>query len=383
MSGRSRSGVTAAPPKFPWEHMEAASYRAILLYERPELADQQRLEIFEHMYLAEAQSLREGVVINADKLRAVCKGKSARTRKVWREVHGEDDPNVDEKARRDELRGKVEADIQAAAKELDIEILNLEESSETNDQAEADANAEFSASDHNEESTRIRAQKRQDRHARRARAKSEAEREMRTAFERLVELHPKVPGMFTELMEEFMSTQHASGAPSESSGDEGEPQSKRDQTVEDADLDQPISKRPSNVSDLAEEVDAEPGLKDVPEANINDVPQSQEELETTRRHLQGFATGELLMIVSDRLSEVGLASAAGHIERALEAISQQQGEGAEEQDSEVVQPDVRPTSPPLHFGTNPDEDADFDDFMNWGANLERFADLETSRSPLG
>ncbi|KAK4947174.1 hypothetical protein LTR10_013946 [Elasticomyces elasticus] len=296
---------------------------AILLYERPELTDQQRLEIFEHVYLAEAQSLREGVVINADKLRTVCKGKSERTRKIWREVHEEDDPNVDEKARRDELRNKVVADIQAAANELDIEILNLEGPSETNEQAEADADAdaEISASDHNKESTSIRAQKRQDRHARRARAKSEAQREMRTAFERLVELHPKVPGIFTDLMEEFMSTQHASGATPESSGEEEESLDMTDQMADDASIDQQVSNAPVKVPGLAEEIIAEPSFEDVPEANINDFPLSQEELETIKRHLRGFSTRELLTVVSDRLSEVGLASAAGHIERAMEAIS--------------------------------------------------------------
>ncbi|KAK3625046.1 hypothetical protein LTR56_013658 [Elasticomyces elasticus] len=383
MSGTRRSGATVAPPRFPWEHMEAANYAVFFLYERFELSDQQRVEVFEHMYLAEARKLRQGVVINASKLRDVCKGKTERTQNLRREVYDTDLPDVTEKTRRDKLRLQVMADIQAAAQQRGMGILNLVRPSQANEQAEADADAEFSASDHNEESTRIRAQKRQDRHARRARAKSEAEREMRTAFERLVELHPKVPGMFTELMEEFMSTQHASGATPGSSGQEEESLEMTDQMADDASIDQQVSNGPVEVPGLAEEIIAEPSFEDVPEANINDFPLSQEELETIKRHLQGFNTGELLTVVSDRLSEVGLASAAGYIERAMEAISQQPGEGAEEQDRDIVQPDVRPMSPPLFFGTKADEDAGFDALADWRDNIEQFADLETSPSPPG
>ncbi|KAK4892685.1 hypothetical protein LTR27_008784 [Elasticomyces elasticus] len=346
--------------------MEAANYAVFFLYGRFELTDQQRVEVFEHI-----------------KLRDVCKGKTERTQKVRREVYDTDLPNVTEKTRRDKLRLQVMADIRAAAQQRGMGILNLARPSQANEQAEADANAEFSASDHNEESTRVRTRKRQDKNARRTRPDPEDEREMRAVFSKLIELDPKVPGLFSKLREELRIRQTSSASPPQSSGEEEEPPNIRDQTVDDADIDQPFSNGPSDVPGLAKEFISGPRSEDVLNANNSYVPHSVEELQTIKRHLLGFTTAELLSVVSDRLSEAGITSAAEHFERAVEVISQQPDESAEEQDREIVQPDVIPTSPPLFFGTNADEDAEFDALVDWRDNIEQFADLETSRSPPG
>ncbi|KAK5695699.1 hypothetical protein LTR17_024460 [Elasticomyces elasticus] len=169
--------------------MEAANYAVFFLYERFEHTDQQRVEVFEHMYLAEARKLRQGVVVN--------------TQKVRREVYDTDLPDLTERTRRDKLRLQVMADIQAAAPQRGLGILNLVRPSQANEQAEADADAELAAGDHNEESTRLRTRKRQDKNARRTRPDPENEREMRAVFSKLIELDPKVPGMFSKLREEL------------------------------------------------------------------------------------------------------------------------------------------------------------------------------------
>ncbi|KAK3643847.1 hypothetical protein LTR56_009941 [Elasticomyces elasticus] len=346
MSGNSRSGATAAPPKFPWEHMEAAFYGVILLYERFKLTDQQRLDLFEHVFLAEAQRLRPGVVINASKLRDVCKGKTDRTRQVWREVDDMDDPNVNEKIRRNKLRGKVVADIQAAAKELGIGSLGPSET------MEGDTEAELAAGDHDsEQGTKGRTQKRQDEATTRAKAEVEAEKEIRTAFKKLVELHKAVPDMIFDLLEEFRNTQHESRAPRKPTSEQEGPWNLFDQATDDAEDDMEMfPKSFSNSLNLSNEFVADPMIDDVP-VDFSRVPRSLPRPHAIKAYLKDITTTALLGFVFDRLVDAGQELAAGHVERARADV--------------VGGYDIEPVSPQVHLDATTSEVEAAEDLVNW------------------
>ncbi|TKA82531.1 hypothetical protein B0A55_02291 [Friedmanniomyces simplex] len=108
------------PVQFPWMHMETARHAVILMHERFNLTDEQRLQLFKKTFLAEAQTLRPGAEIKAYSLSDAYKCRLRSDRKRWWVTHDGDRPSAPEKARREVVRAAALGKLQIAAEELGL-----------------------------------------------------------------------------------------------------------------------------------------------------------------------------------------------------------------------------------------------------------------------
>ncbi|KAK1063130.1 hypothetical protein LTR74_009702 [Friedmanniomyces endolithicus] len=105
---------------FPWQRMEAARHSVLLLHEQFDITDAQRLEIFRHVFLQEARTLRPNVDVKAYSLSDAYNCRKRSDRKPWWVIHDGDHPTTAEKARRDTVRVTALARLQKAAIQLGI-----------------------------------------------------------------------------------------------------------------------------------------------------------------------------------------------------------------------------------------------------------------------
>ncbi|KAK0312337.1 hypothetical protein LTR82_013969 [Friedmanniomyces endolithicus] len=105
---------------FPWQHMEAARHSVLLLHEKFDITDAQRLEIFRHVFLQEARTLRPNVDVKAYSLSDAYNCRKRSDRKPWWVIHDGDHPTTVEKARRNTVRVTALARLQKAAIQLGI-----------------------------------------------------------------------------------------------------------------------------------------------------------------------------------------------------------------------------------------------------------------------
>jgi len=103
---------------FPWQQMEAARHSVLLLHERFNITDAQRFDIFRHVFLEEARTLRPNVNIKAYSLSDAYNCRKRSDRKPWWVIHGGDHPSAPEKARRDAVRVTALARLHTAAIQL-------------------------------------------------------------------------------------------------------------------------------------------------------------------------------------------------------------------------------------------------------------------------
>ncbi|KAK5747366.1 hypothetical protein LTR17_000005 [Elasticomyces elasticus] len=103
---------------FPWQQLEGARNAVILLHERFNLDEEQRLQVFKKAYLEAAQALRPDADISAYSISDAYNCRMRNDRKPWRVTCDGDKPNAAEKTRREGVRRTVLADLQQAAQDL-------------------------------------------------------------------------------------------------------------------------------------------------------------------------------------------------------------------------------------------------------------------------
>ncbi|KAK5690608.1 hypothetical protein LTR97_012163 [Elasticomyces elasticus] len=85
---------------FPWQQLEDARNAVILLHERFNLDEEQRLQVFKKVYLEPAQALRPDADISAYSINDAYKCRMRPDRKPWKVTYDGDKPDTAEKTRR-------------------------------------------------------------------------------------------------------------------------------------------------------------------------------------------------------------------------------------------------------------------------------------------
>ncbi|KAK4896460.1 hypothetical protein LTR27_005675 [Elasticomyces elasticus] len=124
---------------FPWQQLEGARNAVILLHERFNLDEEQRLQVFKKAYLAAAQALRPDVDISAYSISDAYNCRMRPDRKPWRVTYDGDKPNAAEKTRREGVRTTALADLQQAAQDLGLGNSIIATTTETRETDEGDA----------------------------------------------------------------------------------------------------------------------------------------------------------------------------------------------------------------------------------------------------
>ncbi|KAK5690937.1 hypothetical protein LTR17_025825 [Elasticomyces elasticus] len=105
---------------FPWQQLEGARNAVILLHERFNLDEEQRLQVFKKVYLEAAQALRPDVDISAYSISDAYKCRMRPDRKPWKVTYDGDKPDAAEKMRRQGVRTTALADLQQAVQDLGL-----------------------------------------------------------------------------------------------------------------------------------------------------------------------------------------------------------------------------------------------------------------------
>ncbi|KAK3643738.1 hypothetical protein LTR56_010043 [Elasticomyces elasticus] len=105
---------------FPWQQLEGARNAVILLHERFNLDEEQRLQVFKKAYLDAAQALRPDVDISAYSISDAYNCRMRVDRKPWSVTYDGDKPNAAEKTRREGVRATALTDLQQAAQDLGL-----------------------------------------------------------------------------------------------------------------------------------------------------------------------------------------------------------------------------------------------------------------------
>ncbi|KAK5711402.1 hypothetical protein LTR15_012474 [Elasticomyces elasticus] len=124
---------------FPWQQLEGARNAVILLHERFNLDEEQRLQVFRKVYLEAAQALRPDADISAYSISDAYKCRMRPDRKPWKVTYDGDKPDAAEKKRREGVRTIVLADLQQAAQDLGLGNGIIAATTETQERDEGDA----------------------------------------------------------------------------------------------------------------------------------------------------------------------------------------------------------------------------------------------------